>query len=125
MIVIVRGQPLREAWAYKRFSPEKDNIALTPHHFLGFGYAKNLGNPLPIQTIIIAPMWFASVLAAMPPLWLYRRQRKRRKIGFPVEPIATNSGSNGLARLRAESAAEAAPTPVIIRECDSGSDGPW
>jgi hypothetical protein len=37
------------------------------------------------------PMWAPTLLCAIPLLWLYRRQRKRRKQGFAVEPIAANS----------------------------------
>ena len=93
MIVVVRGQPLREGWAYKRFPADKDSIALTAHHFLGFGYARNLGNPLPIQTIVVMPMWFVTVLVAIPPLWLHR-QRKRRTTGFPVGPLDSETTSS-------------------------------
>ena len=90
VIVVVRGQPLGIRWAHSRFPAEKNNIALTAHHLLGFGYATNLGPPPLLQKIIVLPMWFVTFLNAVPPLLLYRRQRKRRKIGFPIEPSKAN-----------------------------------
>jgi hypothetical protein len=32
------------------------------------------------------PMWFIAPFTTLPPLWFYLRQRKHRKIGFPVSP---------------------------------------
>jgi hypothetical protein len=40
--------------------------------------------------VIEVPDWFITILLAIPPLWLYLRQRKRSKVGFPVEPAAAN-----------------------------------
>ena len=56
------------------------------HHFLGFGYESDSR-----ITWLQVPMWFMTLLAAGPLLLLYRRHRKRPKIGFPVEPVAANS----------------------------------
>lgn len=86
VFVVVRGQPLGIRWAHRRFPAEKNNIDLTAHHLIGFGYATNVGPPPLLQTIIVVPMWFVTVLAAGPLLLLYRRLRKRRKTGFPIEP---------------------------------------
>src|SRR5213595_3332757 len=50
------------------------------HRFLGFGYESDSQ-----ISWLQAPMWFVALLAAMPALWFYRRQRKKPKSGFPVE----------------------------------------
>jgi hypothetical protein len=34
------------------------------------------------------PMWSIALLTLLPPLWFFRRQRKYRKIGFPVSAAA-------------------------------------
>jgi hypothetical protein len=58
---------------------------------LGFGWERVDFLPNFNFILVESPMWAPNLLCAIPPLWLYRRQRKRRKTGFPVEPVAANS----------------------------------
>jgi hypothetical protein len=52
---------------------------------LGFGFEHRQNKNYPeSETTVELPWWAATLVAAVPSLWLYRRQRKRRKIGFPV-----------------------------------------
>ena len=56
------------------------------HHFLGFGYESDSR-----ITWLQAPMWFVALLAAIPPLMVYRRHRRSLKKGFPIQPMSANS----------------------------------
>jgi len=58
---------------------------------LGFGLERVDFLPSFSFLLFELPIWAPSLLCAIPPLWLYRRQCKRRKTGFPVEPVAANS----------------------------------
>jgi len=58
--------------------------------WIGFGYEHH-ELPRGSRRLIEVPWWVVTLLAAIHPLWLYRRQRKTRKIGFPVEPDSANS----------------------------------
>jgi len=50
---------------------------------LGFGYESDDRHGYGVYQI---PMWSLALLTAFPALWFYRRQRKYRKMGFPVSP---------------------------------------
>jgi len=56
-----------------------------PHLFPGFRVYEM---QYPLELVFQVPMWSVALLAALPPLWFFRRQRKHRKIGFPVSPAA-------------------------------------
>ena len=65
---------------------------LTEHRFLGFGYEMGPGSALTERfTSLELPTWTVALITSVPPLFLYRSHRKRRKTGFPVEPVAANS----------------------------------
>jgi hypothetical protein len=75
-------------WTYnQRDHAINEDFSLTSSQFLGFGYGYQRGPGMVAATIIEVPMWAVALLVSLPPLWLYRRHRKRRKIGFPVEPV--------------------------------------
>jgi hypothetical protein len=68
---------------------------LTKNRLWGFGYERNPGvTPSLWATIVEVPAWFVTALLAIPPWWLYRRQRRHRRIGFPVEVAANSTESN-------------------------------
>src|SRR2546425_10578534 len=73
-------------WSYHRsdHSILDDTAYLDSNTLLGFGYASQAGPGAASATLIELPIWFLSLLAGLPPLWLYRRHRKRRKTGFPI-----------------------------------------
>jgi len=56
----------------------------------GFEYRKNQNYP-GSTTIVTLPWWAATLLVGVAPFWLYRRQRKRHKPGFPMERVAASS----------------------------------
>ena len=67
--------------------------------FLGFGYESILGPSLGNKALLIEfPIWIVTLVAVVPPVWLYRRQRKNRKTGFPIEPLTVNSKESILAQ---------------------------
>ena len=74
------SEDLDDPYGYVRFNK-----------FPGFGYFFGAGPAGGSETLIQLPMWAIALLLIIPPLWIYRRQRKHRKIGFPVEPVATSS----------------------------------
>jgi hypothetical protein len=82
-------------WSFHKFDssrPGNSNLVpLEPSTVLGFGYDTRIGPAVALVTMIEIPIWAVTIPAAIPPLWVYHRQRKRRKIGFPVEPVAANS----------------------------------
>jgi hypothetical protein len=78
-------------WAHQATAAANVVGHVTEQRIFGFGYESTYG-PTPWRaTVIEVPAWFLTMLLAVPPFWLYRRQRKRRKTGFPVEPVAANS----------------------------------
>src|SRR5947208_3033587 len=79
-------------WSYHRSDHSVlDDAHVDSNTFLGFGFVSQTGPAGDSATLIELPMWGVTLLWAIPPLWLYRRQRKRRKNGFPVEPVAAES----------------------------------
>jgi hypothetical protein len=78
-------------WGYQQFSAGKFRDDFTQTRFLGFGYEKTPGPGAASGMILEVPAWFLTLLSAAPATWMYRRDRKRRKVGFPVEPSPTNS----------------------------------
>jgi hypothetical protein len=79
-------------WSYHRSDDSEDTYGyVRSNKFLGFGYLSQAFPAGGSATLIELPMWSIALLLIVPPIWLYRRQRKRRGIGFPVEPAATNS----------------------------------
>jgi hypothetical protein len=79
-----------QRWLHTRQSMIKGDDSVN-RRVLGFGWRRM--DFVPNFSFIVAelPIWAPTLLCAFPPLWLYRRQRKRPKIGFPVEPVAANS----------------------------------
>jgi len=78
-------------WSRQNRSAGTVEDHLTQNRFLGFGYESIPGPTVSLSaTVIEIPAWFITLLLAIPPLWLYLRQRKRSKVGFPVEPAAAN-----------------------------------
>jgi len=75
-------------WFHAQFAaPKLDDDRLEQPGFLGFSYGGTQGpSPASLATLIEIPAWFVALLLGSLPLWLYRRQRKRRKTGFPIEP---------------------------------------
>jgi hypothetical protein len=71
------------------FEPLDESWGEPTHRFLGFGFEWESW-PSGSKWVQV-PMWFIALLTAIPSFWFYRRQRKRRKIGFPVAPVVTNS----------------------------------
>jgi len=72
-------------WTYVRRDHAINEDSSYPRsHFLGFGYQYDPSPGGIAATIAEVPIWFASLLAAIPPLWLYRRHRRRRRTGFPM-----------------------------------------
>ncbi len=85
----------RDQWKFKgsqwkfEFGVSDETWGEPAHHFLGFGYESD-SFLLHNATVLQAPMWFIALLTAIPPLLLYRRYRKRRNPGFPIEPSPPN-----------------------------------
>jgi len=78
-------KPGNGRWDCRSFPIVSPTDRLTQHRFLGFG-AESIPGPTPsdVATAIEAPIWFLTLLALVPPIWLYRRHRNRRTTGFPV-----------------------------------------
>ncbi len=82
-------------WSYHRSDDSEDFDDpygyVRSNQFLGFFYLSQPGPAGNWETFIQLPMWAIALLLTVPPIGLYRRQRKRSKTGFPIEPAATNS----------------------------------
>jgi hypothetical protein len=79
----------RTLWSYQKIAAGGMRDHLTNRQIFGFGFESLLEPPRTIAVEV--PLWFLTSLSAIPVLWLYRRHRKRRRIGFPIEPVAANS----------------------------------
>ncbi len=83
------SKKLASHWRYERRQAEK-YTSWTQPCVLGFGFERK-SLPIGNSTTMQLPSWALTLLAGIGPLWLYRRQRKRRETGFPVEPVAASS----------------------------------
>ena len=62
-------------------------------NLLGFGFEhEKKRNDALSATTVQMPWWAATLVAGFPPLWLYRRHRRRRA-GFPIGPDANSKES--------------------------------
>jgi hypothetical protein len=62
-----------------------------PNQHFGFRFDFDSSQDGQFSNVIDIPYWFIACVTALPSVWLFRRHRKRRKIGFPVEPTTANS----------------------------------
>jgi hypothetical protein len=78
-----------EGWVLLRADATADHWI--QNRLLDFGFEhlkKAYGDS---RTTAEMPWWAATLVAGIAPLWLYRRQRRRRRKGFPIEPVVANS----------------------------------
>ena len=84
-------------WSYHTSIDLEDTYGYVgSNKYLGFGY---LSRPFPAGgsttfIFIQLPMWAIALLLIVPPLWLYRRQRRRRTTGFPLAPLDSETTSS-------------------------------
>ncbi len=78
------------SWHYQKHYDSSIWGPMLPDSVLGFGYQSEPGPGGASETIIELPMWAITLLSILPSVWLYRRHRKRNKIGFPIEPTPAN-----------------------------------
>ena len=70
-----------EHWYFEHEEGYGAEWSRDPRTVLGFGYIPEVR-----YVSLQFPTWSVALVAALPSLWFYRRQRKHRKVGFPVSP---------------------------------------
>jgi len=81
-------------WSYQCMDLGDPADRLTQNRLLGFGLESSPGPVSSMKAISIeVPIASLTLLALIPPIWTYRRRRKRRTTGFPLEPVKTESTS--------------------------------